>query len=131
MGVYLWRLLSPLVLTIPILLVAVGISKNLVPSWMSLDAAISFYGALGLALAIYVTTLVEPVYKRIMSGIIMFIGVVIAALFIHISHLQVMKDGFSYSAANLKTIYAASPIVILGVISWLFSNHRNKNHEKS
>jgi hypothetical protein len=129
MGIYIWRLLSPLVLTIPILLVAVGVSKNLAPSWMSLDLAISAYGAFGLALAIYVTTVIEPFYKRIMSGIIMFIGIVIAALFVHLSHLQVMKEGFTYSAANLQTIRVIAPIAILGVVSWLFSNHRNKNHE--
>ena len=129
MGIYLWRLFSPLLLTIPILLVFVGISKNLVPTWMSLDAAISSYGALGLALAIYLTTVIEPLYKRIMSGIIMFIGIMIAALFTHLSHLQVMKEGFTYSVANLQTIQVVAPIMIFGVVSWLFSNHRNKNHE--
>lgn len=82
---------------------------------IGLDVSVSIIGSIGLSVAALLAMVIEPVYKKASAGVLIIAGTLLSFTISYLFHLDLMREGFSFSEARLSALFITLPIPIFSM----------------
>ena len=82
---------------------------------IGLDVSVSIIGSIGLSVAALLAMVIEPVYKKSSAGFLIIAGTLLSFTISYLFHLDLMREGFSFSEARLSALFITLPIPIFSM----------------
>ena len=109
------RLAIPFLLLIPVSLAIVFIWYTPIAELIGLNVSASITGSIGLSIAALLAMVIEPVYKKASAGVLIIAGTLLSFTISYLFHLDLMREGFSFSEARPSALFITLPIPIFSM----------------
>ena len=113
------RLVIPFLLLIPMSLTIIFNWYTPIAELIGLDVSVSIIGSIGLSVAALLAMVIEPVYKKASAGVLIIAGTLLSFTISYLFHLDLMREGFSFSEARLSALFITVPIPIISMAAVL------------